>query len=115
MKSLRSRLSAQRKPFDGIEIGAVARQVMNLEVMPVESLGFVPTGVVNDEQSAFGVYCGYLLGEMIEAILEDIGVDSVENHLPRALQRRRGRGSPSTPHSSANHNSTVGSACQVRN
>ena len=27
---------AQPKPFDGIEIGAVARQVMNLEVMPVE-------------------------------------------------------------------------------
>ena len=71
---------AQPKPFDGIEIGAVARQVMNLEVMPVESLGFVPTGVVNDEESAFGVYCGYLLGEMIEAILEDIGIDSIKNH-----------------------------------
>ena len=70
---------AQPKPFDGIEIGAVARQVMNLEVMPVESLGFVPTGVVNDEQSAFGVYGGYFLGQMIEAILEDIGVDSVKN------------------------------------
>ena len=41
---------AQPKPFDGIEIGAVARQVMNLEVMPVESLGFVPTGVVNDDR-----------------------------------------------------------------
>ena len=64
----------------GIEIGAVARQVMKLEVMPVESLRFVPTGVVNDEESAFGVYCGYLLGELIEAILEDIGVDSVKNH-----------------------------------
>ena len=71
---------AQPEPFDRIEIGAVAWQVVNLEVVPIQSLSFVPTGVVNDEQPAFGVRCGYLLGEMIEVILEDIGVDSVKNH-----------------------------------
>jgi hypothetical protein len=53
---------------------------MDLEVMPVESLGFVPTGVVNDEQSAFGVHSGYFLGQIIEVILEDIGIDSVKDH-----------------------------------
>ncbi len=46
---------AQPEPFDWIEIGAVAWQVVNLEVVPIQSLGFVPTGVVNDEQSTFGV------------------------------------------------------------
>ena len=53
---------------------------MDLEVMPIQSLGFVPTGVINDEQSAFGVHSGYLLGQMIKVILEDIGIDSVKNH-----------------------------------
>jgi hypothetical protein len=46
------------EPFNGIKIGAVARQIMNLEVMPIQSLGFVPTGVINDEQSTFGVRRG---------------------------------------------------------
>ena len=49
---------AQPKPFDWIEIGALAWQVVNLEVVPIQSLSFVPTGVVNDEQSTFGVQRG---------------------------------------------------------
>ena len=59
------------------KIGAIARQKMKLEVMPIQSFGFVQTGVVNDEQSAFGVHSRYLLGQMIEVKLEDIGIDSV--------------------------------------
>jgi hypothetical protein len=47
---------------------------VDLEVVPIESLGFVPAGVVNDEQSAFGIHRGTL------------------GRLPRGLQRRRGRG-----------------------
>jgi hypothetical protein len=61
------------------KIGAIARQKMKLEVMPIQSFGFVQTGVVNDEQSAFGVHSRYLLGQMIEVKLEEIGIDSVKN------------------------------------
>ena len=71
---------AQPEPFDRIEIRAVARQVVNLEVVPIQSLGFVPTGVVNDEQSLFAVHRGNLLCQEIEVILEDIGIDSIKNH-----------------------------------
>jgi hypothetical protein len=49
-------------------------------VMPIESLSFMPTGVVDDEQSAFGVQRRDFLGQKIEIILEDIGIDSVKNH-----------------------------------
>ena len=71
---------AQPEPFDGIEIGAVAWQVVNLEVVPIESLGFVPSGVVHDEQSTFGVHRGNLFCQKIQVILEDIGIDSIKNH-----------------------------------
>ena len=71
---------AQPEPFDRIEIGAVAWQVMNLEVVPIQSLSFVPTGVVNDEQSTFAVHRGNLFCQEIEVILEDIGIDSIKNH-----------------------------------
>ena len=71
---------AQPEPFDWIEIGAVAWQVVNLEVVPIQSLRFVPTGVVNDEQSTFGVPRGNLFCQEIEVILEDIGIDSIKNH-----------------------------------
>jgi hypothetical protein len=46
---------AQPKPFDGIEIGAVARQVMNLEVMPVEdrpNSGSAPVGEGSDAEES---------------------------------------------------------------
>ena len=71
---------AQPESFDRIEIGAVAWQVVNLEVVPMQSLGFMPTGVVNDEQSAFGVQRGNLFCQKIEVILKDIGIDSIKNH-----------------------------------
>ena len=38
---------AQPEPFDWIEIGALAWQVINLEVVQIQSLSSVPTGVVN--------------------------------------------------------------------
>ena len=59
---------AQPEPFDWIEIGALAWQVVNLEVVPIQSLSFVPTGVVNDEQSTFGVQRGNLFCQEIEVI-----------------------------------------------
>ena len=71
---------AQPEPFDWIEIGAIAWQVVNLEVVPIQSLSFVPTGVVNDEQSTFGVQRGNLFCQEIEVILENIGIDSIKNH-----------------------------------
>ena len=71
---------AQPEPFDWIEIGAVAWQVVNLEVVPIQSLSFVPTGIVNDEQSTLGVQRGNLFGQEIEVILEDIGIDSIKDH-----------------------------------
>jgi hypothetical protein len=45
-------------------------------VMPIESLSFMPAGVIDDEQSAFGFQRGYLFGQVIEEILKDIGIDS---------------------------------------
>ena len=69
-----------KAPFDWIEIGTVAWQVVDLEVVPIQSLGFVPTGVVNDEQSTFGVQRGNLFCQEIEVMLENIGIDSIKNH-----------------------------------
>jgi hypothetical protein len=41
----------------------------------------MPTGIVNDEQLAFGVQSGYFFGQVIRVTLEDIGIDSVKDHL----------------------------------
>ena len=66
MKSLKkSALRRNQSLFDGIEIGAVAWQVMNFEMMPIQSLSFMPTGIVDDEQSAFGIQRGDFLGQII--------------------------------------------------
>jgi hypothetical protein len=62
---------AQPKPFDGIEIGAVAWQEMDFELRPIESLSFMPTGVIDDEQSALGVQRRKLFGQMIQVTLKD--------------------------------------------
>ena len=78
---------AQPEPFDWIEIGALAWQVVNFEVVQIQSLSFVRTGVVNDEQSTFGVQRGNLFCQEIEVILEDIGIDSIKiivQHSPLA-------------------------------
>jgi hypothetical protein len=119
---------AQPKPFDGIEIGAVAWQEMNLEVMPIETLSFMPAGVVDNEQSAFGFQRRDLFGQVIEVILKDIGIDSIKDHR-RALSGSRAhcaddvssdmiskirQGWSAASHSSANQISTPASACQRR-
>ena len=58
----------------------MAWEEVDLEVVPIESLGFVPACVVNDEYAAFGVHSGDLFGLKIEVILEDVTIDSIKNH-----------------------------------
>ena len=48
--------------------------------MPGETLGSVPAGIVDNEQPAFGTLFRDLLGQEVQVILEDIGIDPVEYH-----------------------------------
>ena len=68
------------EPFDGVKIGAIAWQKMDLEVMPIESLSLVPAGVIDDEHSTFDTLLWNLLGQIIEVKLEDIGINSIKDH-----------------------------------
>ena len=43
-------LESQPEPFNRVEVRRVARQIHRLEVMPVQSRGFVPRSVVQDEE-----------------------------------------------------------------
>ena len=47
--------------------------------MPMESIGFVPRGIVEDEQPAYAVQRRDGLGEMIKVALEDIGIDAIHD------------------------------------
>ena len=46
------RFHAQPKPLNGVEIGGARRQILWLEVMPVEALDLMPRGVVEHEDGA---------------------------------------------------------------
>ena len=59
--------------FDWVVVGTVGRQIDGFEMMPVESFGFVPTGVVEDEVNVF-FSCAHFLGHGVEKCLECFGV-----------------------------------------
>ena len=65
--------------FYGIEVGAVGRQVLRFKVMPTQRFGFVPTGVVHDENLSDSLFVRILLGKRIEKDLENIGVAVLEH------------------------------------
>ena len=69
----------QPESFDGIEVGAVGRQVLRFKVMPTQRFGFVPTGVVHDENLSDSLFVRILLGKRIEKDLENIGVAVLEH------------------------------------
>ena len=50
------------EPLDGIEVGAVGRKVERLDVVPVESGAFVPTGVVEHQMDLFAFFGRDLFG-----------------------------------------------------
>ena len=45
------------QPFDGVEVRAVGRKVDRLDVMPVQPLGLVPAGVVENQQDTRLPFC----------------------------------------------------------
>ena len=63
---------AQPESFDGIEVGAVAREEFHLEVMPLQPGRFVPGGVVENEDAPFARVRRDAFGEVIEVALEDV-------------------------------------------
>ena len=60
--------------FDRIEIRAVGRKIERLYVVPVEPLGLVPTGIVQDEADGFAPSWPHFLCHGIEKDLEDLCV-----------------------------------------
>src|ERR1700743_2527074 len=103
-------------------------------MMPVKPGGFMPGRTVQNKQRADPILFRNGFGHFLEAKLKYVGVDAIDNQaeeapalgchktnnvlsnmiaqirhgagLPGCTQRRRGRGSPSTPHSAPNHSST---------
>ena len=61
---------AQPEPFDGIKVGTVGGQELALEMMPLEPRGFVPGGVVENEDTAFARLGRDGLGELVEVTLK---------------------------------------------
>lgn len=62
------------EPFYGVEVRAVRREVDRLDVMPVQPLGLVPAGVVENEQNPFAFLPGGFLGHGVEERLEDFRI-----------------------------------------
>lgn len=62
------------EPFYGIEVRAVRREVDPLDMMPVQPLGLVPAGVVENEQNPFAFLPGSFLGHGVEERLEDFRI-----------------------------------------
>ena len=73
-------LEAQPEAFDGIEVRAVSREELRLKIMPVQTFGLVPAGVIQNEQPAFVRGLGNALSQVIQVALEDIGIHAVKNH-----------------------------------
>lgn len=44
---------SQPETFDGIEVGTVGREELVIDVMEVQAIDFVPTGVIEDEDTTF--------------------------------------------------------------
>ncbi len=72
------RFHAQPKPLNGVEIGRAWRQILWLEVMPVEALGLVPRRVVEHEDGATSFHLRVLFGKGVEEDLEGHRVAQIE-------------------------------------
>jgi hypothetical protein len=84
---------AQPKSFDRIEVGAVAGEEFHLEMMPLQPGGFVPGGVVEDEDAPFTKIGRDAFGEVIEEALEDVGLRCATAPPPKPeAQRQSPRG-----------------------
>lgn len=64
------RLHPQPQPLDGVEIGRAWRQILRLEVMPVEALDLVPRGVVEHEDGTAAFHWWIFLRQGVEEHLE---------------------------------------------
>ena len=72
-------LEAEPEAFDRIEVGTVNWEILGLEMVPVQGLGTVPTGVVQYENLACARLRRILLGKSVEEHLEDLGVAMTED------------------------------------
>ena len=59
--------------FDRIEVGTVGREVERLDVVPVQRIGMVPTGVVENQPNRLAPI-GSLCSHGIEKGLEDLRI-----------------------------------------
>lgn len=62
------------EPFDGVEVRAVRREVDRLDMMPFQSLGLVPAGVVENEQNPFTFLPRSFLCHGVEEGLENFRI-----------------------------------------
>ena len=60
--------------FDGMEVRTVGRKINRFDMVPVEGLHFVPTGVVENEFAAASGHWWNLLCHRVEEDLENISV-----------------------------------------
>jgi len=84
-------LESQPQPLDGIEIRRVARQELGFEVMAVQARGFVPGGIVENEDLAYARFGRHRPGYFIEEQLEYLGVHAVHDETEQAAALRRDR------------------------
>ena len=45
-------LESEPEPLDGIEVGTVGREEQGLKVMPLETFGLVPGGIVEHQEAS---------------------------------------------------------------
>ncbi len=69
----------QPQPLDGIEVGAVRRQIHGREMMPAEAPGLVPAGIVQHEIKGAPLLRGMLCSQSIKKSLKDRRVAPVAN------------------------------------
>ena len=60
-------LEPQPQPFNGIEVGRIARQELHFKVMPVQPAGFMPGGVVQDQQVTDSRFGRHGLGHLVHS------------------------------------------------
>lgn len=61
------------EPFDRIHVRAVGRQKHGLDVMPIQPLGLVPTGIVQNQTDSLALI-GMLLGHRIQEGLKHLRI-----------------------------------------
>src|SRR6185312_6685548 len=70
---------AQPEPFDRVEVRRIAGQELWFEMMPVEPGGFVPGGIVQNEQLANAFFFWNRFGHFIQKELKHIGIHTIDD------------------------------------